>query len=415
MPLEQSPTSAFVRPRQDYQHTKKAEKVQTEQFYGSKRATRFASGGCDAKEKRKEEMNNNTNETSSAQGHNRNGEVVNSSGIPRRSFMKTPDAEVQTKQRDVLRRESLEAKSPKPRRKLPSAPTGSSVKTRHPGNEVVSRRSTPDNSRRSTPEKQVDKNRGTPDKIGQYEKNSSSSDSVNKPSEIARHSSDGSRKTPEINRKGGDSLRQTPEHKSQEAVARKHSDSSDKKSRIKKPAEGSLTLSRKPEDIPSKSKSLLGGVKYNSLPRSHTSKNHSKFYLDIEGEEYMPKQNGDGKAQNLELNGKPQVEYGLDKLSLLAKNSKGFVNGFKSNHQEAISFEMGSEELKQTHVALYKFLPRHKDEVLLEEGDPVSVSKVSEDLWYEGTNLASGKSGIFPNRYVADILAGSSSCKFIQR
>ena len=418
MPLEQSATSAFVRPRQDYQHAKKAEKVQTEQFYGSKRSNRITSGGPEVKEKRKEEMNNNTNsstDNSSMQINNKNGEIAGTSGIPRRNFMKTPDAETQTKQRDVLRKESMETRSPKPRRKLPPAPSGSVIKTRLPGSEVVSRRSTPDNSRRSTPEKQVEKSRATPDKFAQHEKNSSTSENIHKHSEVSRRSSDGSRKTPDINRKAGDTMRRTPEHfhKPQEAVVRKNSDSSDKNSRIKKPTDTSLTLHRKVEDDSTKSKSLLGGIKYNSLPRPHPSKNHSKFYLDIEGEEYMPKKSEDGKFQSKEPTDKSPIEYGLEKLSLLTKSSKGFANGFKTNSHEPPSFEMGSAELKQTHVALYKFLPRHKDEILLEEGDPLSVSKISEDLWYDGTNLASGKSGIFPSRYAADILAGSNTCMFI--
>ena len=413
MPLEQSPASAFVRPRQDYQQARKAEKVQTEQFYGSKRVARTASGGNETREKRKEELNNN-NESSAISCSSRNGDIVNSSGIPRRNVVKTPDAEIQAKQRDVLRKETVDTRSPKPRRKLPLAPTNSSNKTRVPSNEVVSRRSTPDNSRRSTPEKLVEKNRGTPDRVGQYEKSPPTADNTNRPPEATRRTLDGSRKTPEISRKGGDTLRRTPEHviKSHEAVARKNSDSNEKNSRIKKPADGGLMPSKNHDGVndSSRSKGPLSGIKYNSLPRSHPSKNHSKFYLDIEGEEYMPKKS-DGKFLGIDQNDKSPIEYGLEKLSLQPKSIKGFVNGFKSNNHEPPSFEMGNEELKQTHVALFKFLPRHKDEVLLEEGDPLSVSKISEDLWCEGTNLASGKSGVFPSRYAADILAGSSACK----
>lgn len=60
---------------------------------------------------------------------------------------------------------------------------------------------------------------------------------------------------------------------------------------------------------------------------------------------------------------------------------------------------------KQTHVALYKFIPRHKDELTFMDGDPIHVIKMYDDLWYEGINISTGKQGVFPCRYVADILA----------
>ena len=60
---------------------------------------------------------------------------------------------------------------------------------------------------------------------------------------------------------------------------------------------------------------------------------------------------------------------------------------------------------KQTHIALYKFHARHKDEISFNDGDPIQVLKCFEDLWYEGINLLSGKQGVFPSRYVADILS----------
>ena len=59
----------------------------------------------------------------------------------------------------------------------------------------------------------------------------------------------------------------------------------------------------------------------------------------------------------------------------------------------------------QTHFAVYKFVPRHQNEVVLNVGDAVYVKVVHEDLWCEGRNLRTGESGIFPNRYVSDILS----------
>ena len=63
---------------------------------------------------------------------------------------------------------------------------------------------------------------------------------------------------------------------------------------------------------------------------------------------------------------------------------------------------------KQTHIALYKFVARHDDETGLDPGDAVYVGKKCEDLWFEGVNLRTGKAGIFPSRYVSDILQDPS-------
>ena len=40
--------------------------------------------------------------------------------------------------------------------------------------------------------------------------------------------------------------------------------------------------------------------------------------------------------------------------------------------------------LEATHRGLYKFLPRHSDEIEVGIGDPIYVMKESDDLWCEG-------------------------------
>ncbi|XP_072165333.1 JNK-interacting protein 1-like [Diadema setosum] len=63
-------------------------------------------------------------------------------------------------------------------------------------------------------------------------------------------------------------------------------------------------------------------------------------------------------------------------------------------------------ELKtQSHKALYRFFPRHDDELLLDVGDPIYVEVKGDDLWYEGINLRTGDEGCFPNRYVREFTA----------
>ncbi|XP_063226630.1 JNK-interacting protein 1 [Bacillus rossius redtenbacheri] len=61
------------------------------------------------------------------------------------------------------------------------------------------------------------------------------------------------------------------------------------------------------------------------------------------------------------------------------------------------------ELLEATHRGLHKFVPRHRDELELEIGDPIYVQKEADDLWCEGVNLRSGVQGIFPSAYVVDM------------
>ncbi|KAH7938875.1 hypothetical protein HPB52_001765 [Rhipicephalus sanguineus] len=56
-----------------------------------------------------------------------------------------------------------------------------------------------------------------------------------------------------------------------------------------------------------------------------------------------------------------------------------------------------------THRGLYRFVPRHADEVAIDIGDPVYVSKEADDAWCEGVNLRTGATGIFPSAYVIDV------------
>ncbi|XP_033102086.1 C-Jun-amino-terminal kinase-interacting protein 1-like [Anneissia japonica] len=59
--------------------------------------------------------------------------------------------------------------------------------------------------------------------------------------------------------------------------------------------------------------------------------------------------------------------------------------------------------ISQTHKAIFRFIPRHHDELLLDIGDPVHLDKKSKDLWYEGINLRTGKEGCFPGQYVREV------------
>ncbi|KAJ3597156.1 hypothetical protein NHX12_003556 [Muraenolepis orangiensis] len=83
-----------------------------------------------------------------------------------------------------------------------------------------------------------------------------------------------------------------------------------------------------------------------------------------------------------------------------------FVNG--NQHTGAESFGVFScfldgVEKQQSHRAVYRFVPRHADELYLETDDPVLMLSQSEDLWCQGYNMRTGSSGIFPTYYAARV------------
>ncbi|KAJ1525455.1 hypothetical protein ONE63_010266 [Megalurothrips usitatus] len=61
------------------------------------------------------------------------------------------------------------------------------------------------------------------------------------------------------------------------------------------------------------------------------------------------------------------------------------------------------ELLEATHRGLYKFVPRHRDEIDVEIGDLIYVQKEADDLWCEGVNLRTGRQGCFPSAYAVDL------------
>lgn len=55
------------------------------------------------------------------------------------------------------------------------------------------------------------------------------------------------------------------------------------------------------------------------------------------------------------------------------------------------------------YEAVSRFLCRHDDEIDLNVGDKIAVTAKYPDLWFQGTNLVTGKQGIFPSLYVKEI------------
>ncbi|XP_028287110.1 C-Jun-amino-terminal kinase-interacting protein 1-like isoform X2 [Parambassis ranga] len=95
-----------------------------------------------------------------------------------------------------------------------------------------------------------------------------------------------------------------------------------------------------------------------------------------------------------------------------APRSRKFLNLFaNSSHYSAtgagsfgvFSCVLNGVERRQSHRAVYRFVPRHADELDLERDDPVLMLNQSEDLWCHGYNMRTGAIGIFPAFYAVKV------------
>ncbi|XP_072905962.1 C-Jun-amino-terminal kinase-interacting protein 1 isoform X1 [Hemitrygon akajei] len=92
--------------------------------------------------------------------------------------------------------------------------------------------------------------------------------------------------------------------------------------------------------------------------------------------------------------------------------SKKFLNVFMSGRSRASSAEsfglfscrINGEERDQTHRAVFRFIPRHDDELELEVDDPLLVEVQADDYWYEAYNMRTGDRGIFPAYYALEVV-----------
>ncbi|XP_068460167.1 C-Jun-amino-terminal kinase-interacting protein 1-like isoform X1 [Clinocottus analis] len=96
-----------------------------------------------------------------------------------------------------------------------------------------------------------------------------------------------------------------------------------------------------------------------------------------------------------------------------ASRSKKFHNLFSNNSSHysttgagpfgVFSCVLDGVERQQSHRAVYRFVPRHADELYLEADDPVLLLDQSEDLWCQGYNMRTGATGIFPAFYAVSM------------
>ncbi|XP_044286778.1 C-Jun-amino-terminal kinase-interacting protein 2 [Varanus komodoensis] len=103
--------------------------------------------------------------------------------------------------------------------------------------------------------------------------------------------------------------------------------------------------------------------------------------------------------------------------------SKKFLNVFVNSTTRSSSTEsfglfsclVNGEEREQTHRAVFRFIPRHEDELELDVDDPILVELEEDDYWYRGYNMRTGEWGIFPAFYAHEVASQAKGAAGLKR
>ncbi|XP_015276149.1 PREDICTED: C-Jun-amino-terminal kinase-interacting protein 2 [Gekko japonicus] len=103
--------------------------------------------------------------------------------------------------------------------------------------------------------------------------------------------------------------------------------------------------------------------------------------------------------------------------------SKKFLNVFVNSTSRSSSTEsfglfscmVNGEEREQTHRAVFRFIPRHEDELELDVDDPILVELEEDDYWYRGYNMRTGERGIFPAFYAHEVVSPAKDVAGLKR
>ncbi|XP_058244442.1 C-Jun-amino-terminal kinase-interacting protein 2 isoform X2 [Hemibagrus wyckioides] len=103
--------------------------------------------------------------------------------------------------------------------------------------------------------------------------------------------------------------------------------------------------------------------------------------------------------------------------------SKKFLNVFVNGTSRSSSTEsfglfsctINGEERDQTHRAVFRFIPRHADELELDVDDPLFVEEEEDDYWYRGYNMRTGARGIFPAYYAHEVIGQTKDLMAMKR
>ncbi|KAG9352117.1 hypothetical protein JZ751_020530 [Albula glossodonta] len=125
----------------------------------------------------------------------------------------------------------------------------------------------------------------------------------------------------------------------------------------------------------------------------------SSPYESAIGEEYEEEEEDGGLRRDatcLSQDSTPEAD-----LPVSRKFLNVFMNGAESFG--LFSCVINGEERDQSHRAVFRFVPRHDDELELDVDDPLLVEVQAEDYWYEGYNMRTGAHGIFPAYYAIEV------------
>ncbi|XP_041110583.1 C-Jun-amino-terminal kinase-interacting protein 2-like isoform X3 [Polyodon spathula] len=129
-------------------------------------------------------------------------------------------------------------------------------------------------------------------------------------------------------------------------------------------------------------------------------------------------------CDNCDLEGDNEFDVDVDGPEVLSSSedsspeadvqfSKKFLNVFVNSTSRSSSTEsfglfsctINGEEREQTHRAVFRFIPRHEDELELDVDDPLFVEVEEDDYWYRGYNMRTGERGIFPAYYAHAVVS----------
>uniref|UniRef100_A0A3B4AUT7 Uncharacterized protein n=1 Tax=Periophthalmus magnuspinnatus TaxID=409849 RepID=A0A3B4AUT7_9GOBI len=155
------------------------------------------------------------------------------------------------------------------------------------------------------------------------------------------------------------------------------------------------------------------------LPTAQTNRCFSLTYSTDNDEE----EEEDGESEE-EEEGHPELSSSEDSSPEADMPfSKKFLNVFVNSTTRSSSTEsfglfsctINGEERDQTHRAVYRFIPRHADELELDVDDPLFVEEEEDDYWYRGYNMRTGERGIFPAFYATEVMGASKELLGMKR
>lgn len=140
---------------------------------------------------------------------------------------------------------------------------------------------------------------------------------------------------------------------------------------------------------------------FDSSPSSGTRRSFGSFSDDVTDD--VPSVKATFGYQKLQSTTKTDDfdDWHFNQPNVFMDGNSDEADGWKKT-TEIIPAITGSDDATHYEV-VSRFLCRHDDEIDLNVGDKIAVTAKYPDLWFQGTNLVTGKQGIFPSLYVKEI------------